>query len=189
MTDLIPSRTPAESSIRTGDPRKWWVLFSVAFGAFMAPLDASIVNTVLPLIAGEFRADVLLIEWVVLTYLLSLSSLLLIGGRLGDLFSDKSLYIVGFALFTLSSMLCGLATGVWSLVASRVLQAVGGARGEIRFRRRRLLHVDVVHRGAGPFPRGGLGLDFGRRPDRLSHRDSHRHSVPLERTAQPPSLL
>jgi MFS family permease len=93
----------------------------------MAPLDASIVNTVLPLIAGEFRADVLLIEWVVLAYLLSLSSLLLIGGRLGDLFGDKSLYIVGFALFTLSSMLCGLATGVWSLVASRVLQAVGGA--------------------------------------------------------------
>jgi len=127
MTDLIPSRTPAEPSIRTGDPRKWWVLFSVAFGAFMAPLDASIVNTVLPLIAGEFRADVLLIEWVVLAYLLSLSSLLLIGGRLGDLLGDKSLYILGFALFTLSSMLCGLATGVWSLVASRVLQAVGGA--------------------------------------------------------------
>jgi len=52
MTDLIPSRTPAEPSIRTGDPRKWWVLFSVAFGAFMAPLDTSIVNTVLPLIVG-----------------------------------------------------------------------------------------------------------------------------------------
>jgi EmrB/QacA subfamily drug resistance transporter len=93
----------------------------------MAPLDSSIVNTVLPIIAHEFRADVLLIEWVVLAYLLSLSSLLLIGGRLGDLFGDKPLYIAGFALFTLSSMLCGLTTGVGSLVASRVLQAVGGA--------------------------------------------------------------
>ena len=103
------------------------MLFSVAFGALMAPLDSSIVNTVLPIIASEFKADVLVIEWVVLAYLLSLSSLLLIGGRLGDLFGDKFLYIVGFALFTLSSMLCGLADGVGSLVASRVLQAVGGA--------------------------------------------------------------
>jgi EmrB/QacA subfamily drug resistance transporter len=93
----------------------------------MAPLDSSIVNTVLPIISRDFGADVLLIEWVVLAYLLSLSSLLLIGGRLGDLFGDKPLYIAGFALFTLSSMLCGLATGVGSLVASRVLQAVGGA--------------------------------------------------------------
>jgi EmrB/QacA subfamily drug resistance transporter len=99
----------------------------VAFGAFMAPLDSSIVNTVLPLIAREFRADVLLIEWVVLAYLLSLSSLVLIGGRLGDVFGEKPLYVVGFALFTLSSMLCGLAVGVGSLVAARVLQAVGGA--------------------------------------------------------------
>jgi len=127
MTDPAPPRKPRESSIRNGDPRKWGILITVAFGAFMAPLDSSIVNTVLPLISREFRADVLLIEWVVLAYLLSLSSLLLIGGRLGDLFGDKPLYIAGFALFTLSSMLCGLATGVGSLIASRVLQAIGGA--------------------------------------------------------------
>jgi MFS family permease len=126
MSDVLP---PLETSPRVaiGDQRKWWVLASVAFGALMAPLDTSIVNTVLPIIAGEFRADVLLINWVVLAYLLSLSSLLLIGGRLGDLFGDKPLYIAGFAVFTLSSMLCGLATGVGSLVASRVLQAIGGA--------------------------------------------------------------
>lgn len=127
MTDPVTSPRFAEPSLRTGDPWKWWVLFSVAFGAFMAPLDSSIVNTVLPIIARDFRADVLFIEWVVLAYLLSLSSLLLIGGRLGDLFGDKPLYIAGFALFTLSSMLCGLATGVGGLIASRVLQAVGGA--------------------------------------------------------------
>lgn len=111
----------------TDDARKWWAMTCVAFGAFMAPLDSSIVNTVLPIIAREFRADVLLIEWVVLAYLLSLSGLLLIGGRLGDLFGDKPLYVAGFALFTLSSMLCGLATGVASLIAARVLQAIGGA--------------------------------------------------------------
>ncbi len=127
MTGPVASGGHAEPSIRTGDPRKWGVLISVAFGAFMAPLDSSIVNTVLPLVSREFRADVPVIEWVVLAYLLSLSSLLLIGGRLGDLFGDKPLYVAGFALFTLSSMLCGLASGVGSLIASRVLQAIGGA--------------------------------------------------------------
>ncbi|MBI3086167.1 MAG: MFS transporter, partial [candidate division NC10 bacterium] len=107
-----------EPSTPTIEGRKWGALISVAFGAFMAPLDSSIVNTVLPLIAREFGADVLLIEWVILAYLLSLSSLLLIGGRLGDMFGDKRLYISGFALFTLSSMLCGLATGVETLIAA-----------------------------------------------------------------------
>jgi EmrB/QacA subfamily drug resistance transporter len=118
----VPQPSPG-----TGDPRKWWVLISVAFGAFMAPLDSSIVNTVLPIVAREFGADVLLIEWVVLAYLLSLSSLLLIGGRLGDLFGNKRLYVSGFVLFTLSSMLCGLSAGVKTLIAARVLQAIGGA--------------------------------------------------------------
>ncbi len=111
----------------TWDGRNRWILASVAFGAFMAPLDTSIVNTVLPLIAQDFHADVLLIEWVVLAYLLGLSSLLLIGGRLGDLFGYKPLYIGGFALFTVSSVLCGLAADVAPLVAARILQSVGGA--------------------------------------------------------------
>ncbi len=124
---LFENPATPPSSAGTGDPRKWGALISVAFGAFMAPLDSSIVNTVLPIVAREFRADVLLIEWVVLAYLLSLSSLLLIGGRLGDLFGDKRLYVSGFALFTLSSMLCGLSTGVNTLIAARVLQAIGGA--------------------------------------------------------------
>jgi EmrB/QacA subfamily drug resistance transporter len=99
----------------------------VAFGAFMAPLDSSNVNTVLPIVASEFGANVLLIEWVVLAYLLSLSSLLLIGGRLGDLFGNKRLFVIGFVLFTLSSMHCGLSAGVKTLIAARVLQAIGGA--------------------------------------------------------------
>jgi len=112
---------------RPGAPQKWWVLLSVSFGAFMAPLDSSIVHAVLPLIAREFRADILLIEWVVLAYLLTLGSLLLVGGRLGDLFSAKHIYMGGFVLFTLSSALCGMAGGVDTLVAARVLQALGGA--------------------------------------------------------------
>ncbi len=127
MAGFSASPTAPIPSTRTPGARKWWALISVAFGAFMAPLDSSVVNTVLPIVAREFRADVLLIEWVVLAYLLSLSALLLIGGRLGDLFGDKRLYVGGFALFTGSSMLCGLAAGVGTLIAARVLQAIGGA--------------------------------------------------------------
>jgi EmrB/QacA subfamily drug resistance transporter len=123
MADPAPPDAPPGPPAR----RKWWVLLSVAFGAFMAPLDSSIVNTVLPLIAQDFRVDVLQIEWVVLAYLLTLCSLLLVGGRLGDLLDDKRLYMAGFALFTLSSALCGLAGGVAPMVGGRILQALGGA--------------------------------------------------------------
>jgi EmrB/QacA subfamily drug resistance transporter len=93
----------------------------------MAPLDSSIVHTTLPLIAREFRVDVLVIEWVVLAYLLTLSSLLLVGGRLGDRMGERPLFVGGFALFTVGSLLCGLAQGVGTLILARVLQAAGGS--------------------------------------------------------------
>jgi EmrB/QacA subfamily drug resistance transporter len=93
----------------------------------MAPLDSSIVHTTLPLIAREFRVDVLRIEWVVLAYLLTLSSLLLIGGRLGDRLGERPLFVGGFALFTVGSLFCGLAQGVGTLIVSRVAQAAGGS--------------------------------------------------------------
>jgi len=93
----------------------------------MGPLDMSIVNATLPVMARDFRAEVLVIEWVVLAYLLTLSSLLLVGGWLGDRFGHRRLYVAGFALFTLSSWLCAQAGQVGMLIAARVLQGVGGA--------------------------------------------------------------
>jgi EmrB/QacA subfamily drug resistance transporter len=93
----------------------------------MAPLDSSIVHTTLPLIAREFRVDVLLIEWVVLAYLLTLSGLLLVGGRLADRVGERPLFVGGFALFTAGSLFCGLAQGVGTLILARVLQAAGGS--------------------------------------------------------------
>jgi len=93
----------------------------------MAPLDSSIVHTTLPLIAREFRVDVLVIQWVVLAYLLTLSSLLLVGGRLGDRMGERPLFVGGFTLFTVGSLLCGLAQGVGTLILSRVVQAAGGS--------------------------------------------------------------
>lgn len=107
--------------------RKWWVLLAIGTGSFMAALDGSVVNTILPVLRQAFNSDVATIEWVVTVYLLVLSGLLLTFGRLGDLRGHKSIYIWGFGIFIASSALCGAAWSPLWLVVFRGLQAVGGA--------------------------------------------------------------
>jgi EmrB/QacA subfamily drug resistance transporter len=107
--------------------RKWWVLIAIGTGSFMAALDGSVVNTILPILRTVFNSNVAAIEWVVTVYLLVLSGLLLTFGRLGDLRGHKSIYIWGFSIFVLSSALCGLAWSATVLVIFRGLQAIGGA--------------------------------------------------------------
>lgn len=107
--------------------RKWGVLIAIGTGSFMAALDGSVVNTILPIVRGAFQSEVSAIQWVVTIYLLTLSGLLLTFGRLGDLRGHKSVYVWGFGLFVLSSALCGAAWSVTALVVFRALQAVGGA--------------------------------------------------------------
>jgi EmrB/QacA subfamily drug resistance transporter len=107
--------------------RKWWVLLAVGIGTFMSALDGSVVNTILPVIRSFFSSDVSAVEWIVVIYLLVVSSLLLTFGRLGDLYGHKRYYVSGFLIFIASSALCGLAGSVWLLVAARGLQALGAA--------------------------------------------------------------
>lgn len=107
--------------------RKWWVLIAIGTGSFMAALDGSVVNTILPVIREVFQSDVAAIEWVVTIYLLVISGLLLTFGRLGDLRGHKSVYVWGFAIFVLSSALCGAASSVEMLIVCRGLQASGAA--------------------------------------------------------------
>ena len=109
------------------DRRKWLVLLAIGVGTFMSALDGSVVNTVLPVITGAFGSDVATIEWVVTIYLLVVSGLLLSFGRLGDLYGHKSLYVSGFCIFVVASMLCGLAPSATALVVFRALQAIGAA--------------------------------------------------------------
>ncbi len=107
--------------------QKWWVLIAVGVGSFMGALDSSVVNIVLPVVSHDFGADVATIEWVVTVYLLVVSGLLLSFGRLGDLRGHKSVYVSGFLLFVIGSMLCGLAVNEFMLIACRVMQALGAA--------------------------------------------------------------
>jgi len=117
----------ASSTVESAATRKWAVLAAVGVGTFMSALDGSIVNTLLPTLGAALSADVDEIQWVVTVYLLVVSGLLLIVGRLGDLRGHKDVYLAGFAGFAASSALCGLASTVPALVAFRAFQALSAA--------------------------------------------------------------
>jgi len=107
--------------------RKWYVFAGVAMGIFLSTIDGSIVNVALPTLVQELNAHLATVEWVVLAYLLALGTLMLSMGRLGDMIGKKSIYVAGFVIFTLGSVLCGLAPSAYWLIGFRVVQAVGGA--------------------------------------------------------------
>jgi len=107
--------------------REWWILGAVGLGAFMAALDGSIVNVVVPVIGKQFHAPVADVEWIVTIYLLVVSATLLTFGRLGDMQGHKGSYLTGFVVFAASSVVCGLAPSLVLLVAARGVQAIGAA--------------------------------------------------------------
>lgn len=101
------------------------IILAVAVGTFMSALDSSVVNIALPSISSHFNAPLFIIEWVVMSYLLVISSLLLTYGRLGDMYGHKTIYIAGFAIFTAGSLLCGIAPTIILLIVFRAVQALG----------------------------------------------------------------
>jgi EmrB/QacA subfamily drug resistance transporter len=106
---------------------KWWALAAVGSGVLLSTIDGSIVNIALNTLVESFASNLNVVEWVVLAYLLTLTCLLLLMGRLGDMFGKRRVYIAGFAIFTFASMLCGLAPNIQALIGFRVVQAVGAA--------------------------------------------------------------
>jgi EmrB/QacA subfamily drug resistance transporter len=107
--------------------RKWWTLSAVAFGLFMIMLDNTVVNVALPSIERDLNVSISSLEWVVTAYALTFAALLITGGKLGDLFGRKRIFIVGIAIFTLSSLACGLAPSSGFLIGARAVQGVGAA--------------------------------------------------------------
>src|SRR5882672_2744847 len=108
-------------------PRKWWVLASVACGTFMATLDSSIVNIALPTLTKELSVDLYQVKWVVIAYLLFITCLVLPFGRLADQVGRKLVFELGFTVFTLGSILCGLSRTLEILIGARIVQAVGAS--------------------------------------------------------------
>ncbi len=107
--------------------RRWWALAAVSLASFMAYLDNNIVNVAIPTIQRSLHLSVSGLEWVVSSYLLTLAGLLLVGGRLADVYGRRRLFLGGLATFTLSSLAAGLAGSGGVLIASRAIQGVGAA--------------------------------------------------------------
>ena len=109
------------------NPNRWWTLAAVVVATFMLLLDITIVNVALPAIQKDFSADLTDLQWVIDAYALSLAALQLTSGSLADLRGRKLVFMLGMAIFTAASFLCGLATSSTFLNLARCLQGVGGA--------------------------------------------------------------
>src|SRR6266540_344745 len=107
--------------------RKWWTLLATCVAMFMLLLDITIVNVALPDIERDLHSSFSDLQWVVDAYALTLASLLLTAGSLGDRLGRRRVFAAGFAIFTLASLLCGLAGSPTFLNLMRVLQGVGGS--------------------------------------------------------------
>jgi len=107
--------------------RKWWTLLVVCVATFMLLLDITIVNVALPSIEKALHASFQDLQWVVDAYALTLAALLLTAGSLADLLGRKRVFVIGIAIFTLASLMCGLAGTPLVLNVARGLQGIGGA--------------------------------------------------------------
>ena len=111
----------------TPDPRRWWALGLLCGAFFMVILDAAIVTVALPSIEKELNFSAQGLQWVVSAYALTFAGLLLLGGRAADLLGRRRVFIAGVTVFTLASLLCGLAWSDTALIGARALQGIGAA--------------------------------------------------------------
>jgi EmrB/QacA subfamily drug resistance transporter len=106
---------------------RWIALYVLCLATLMIVLDVTIVGVALPSIKDSLHFSQSGLAWVVNAYLLTYGGCLLLGGRLGDLYGHRRLFLTGLSLFTAASLLCGLSTTTWMLVGARAIQGVGGA--------------------------------------------------------------
>jgi EmrB/QacA subfamily drug resistance transporter len=104
-----------------------WALASLSLSMLMSSLDTSIANAGLPTLAQAFNASFQDVQWIVLAYLLAVTSLIVSVGRLGDIIGRRRLFLAGIGLFTAASLVCGIAPTLWLLIAARATQGVGAA--------------------------------------------------------------
>jgi EmrB/QacA subfamily drug resistance transporter len=107
--------------------RRWWTLVAMCFALFMIMLDNTVVNVALPSIQRDLHADLAALEWTINAYTLSFAVLLVTGGRLGDIFGRRRMFLTGVVVFALSSAAIGLAPTDTALVLGRAVQGVGAA--------------------------------------------------------------
>src|SRR6267378_2351562 len=135
MSSIASMRTPCDEAamrsaghgIPCGAEARPWILAATILGSSMAFIDSTVVNVALPALQASFHATVVDVQWVVESYGLFLSALILVGGSLGDLFGRRLVFVVGVAIFAVSSAGCGLASNIHQLIFARSVQGVGAA--------------------------------------------------------------
>src|SRR3954471_4384647 len=129
MTEANQSMTAlkTKATLDRDDRSRWIALYVLCVGVLMIVLDATVVNVALPSIQDDLGFSTSSLAWVVNAYLIAFGGLLLLAGRLGDLLGRRNLFLAGLGVFTLASLLCGVAQTQELLVAARFLQGVGGA--------------------------------------------------------------
>jgi EmrB/QacA subfamily drug resistance transporter len=116
-----------KARIFADENRKWWTLAAVSFGLFMIMLDNTVVNVALPSIEKDLHISIAQLEWIVTAYALVFAALMITGGKLADLFGRRRIFVVGLAIFTLSSLACGFAPSSGFLIGARAFQGIGAA--------------------------------------------------------------
>ena len=137
--------------LEVSDDINWPVIFIIVIGTFMAILDSSIVNVALPKMMAVFGVNTDKIEWILTAYMLTLGVVMPLSGYLGDTFGYKRCYFAALLLFVFGSALCGLAWSINSMIAARVIQALGGGLMQP-------LGMTIIYKVV---PRGKIGMVLG----------------------------
>jgi len=127
MTSDTQILAPPATTAATADPRRWLTLVILLLAAFMNLLDVSIVNIAIPSIQRSLNASYADVQWALAGYTLAYALVLISGGRLGDIYGRKRLFLIGVTGFTIMSALCGAAQSPGMLIACRVVQGAMGA--------------------------------------------------------------
>src|SRR6201993_995642 len=104
-----------------------WILAATILGSSMAFIDSTVVNVAIPTLQATFHASVVDVQWVVESYGIFLSALILAGGALGDLLGRRRMFLIGVGVFAAASIACGLASSIHQLIAARCVQGIGAA--------------------------------------------------------------
>src|SRR6059058_2139155 len=116
-----------DTAVHADGRRRWGILAIVGAAFFMTILDVAIVNVALPSIENDFNVTETTVQWVLIAYTITFGGFLLLGGRMADLLGRRLIFLVGLTLFTVASLVCGLAGSIGVLIAARAVQGLGAA--------------------------------------------------------------